>query len=158
MTHICYVIWKFRTPKNFIGMGGAENQLLKMINVLKKKKEIKMTVLTKQSSNDPLNEKISEDNEIFRLNVLNIPILSMLLFMIIIFPKLIRINKRKKIDIIHIPLPDIFMFTIYIISRILGIPVIIRVASDELNPKNKGSLWFLAKLFVRKLMLKFDGI
>jgi len=158
LIHICYIIWKFKSPKNFIGMGGAENQLLKIIEHLKNNSKIKITIITKQTPNDLVYEKIAVNKEIIRLNVANIPLISMIIFTISAFFMLLKINKRNGINIIHVPLPDFFIIILNFFSKIMRIPVINRIAADELYPKNKGNFWFINRIIVRKLMLKLDGI
>ena len=50
--HICYVIWIFKSPNNFQQMGGAENQLLKIINKLKTRDDISITIISKKTPDD----------------------------------------------------------------------------------------------------------
>lgn len=158
LVHICYILWKFSSPNNFTGMGGAENQLLKMVKQLGNKDNIHITIIAKQTLNDSSYEEISKNRDIYRLKTLNIPIISMLIFMLALLFRVMKINKYKKIDLIHLPLPDIFISIVYILRLILKIPVISRVAADELYPYEKGSYWLINRLLVRSFMLKLDGI
>jgi len=158
LVHICYILWKFKSPNNFTGMGGAENQLLKMVKQIESKDNLQITIIAKQTPNDPSYEEISKNRNIYRLKVSKIPIVSMLIFMIALFFKVMKINKHKKIDLIHLPLPDAFILIVYFLRLVLKIPVISRVAADELYPYDKGSYWLVNRLLVRKFMLKLDGI
>ncbi|MGC9780292.1 MAG: glycosyltransferase family 4 protein [Candidatus Heimdallarchaeota archaeon] len=158
LPHICYVIWKFKSPQKFLQMGGAEKQLLKIMEFLKDDNSKHMTIITKQTTDDSKEELYSKNKKMIRLKTTNIPILSMLLFMILIFFTIIKINKRSKIDLIHVPLPDIFLISLMLIRKILKIPVITRAAGDELYPFRKHGFWLFNRLVVRALMLKFDGL
>jgi len=131
---ICYVIWKFKSPKNFQQMGGAEKQLLKIVENLKNKNEIKVTIISKKMSDDSVEDSISPNVTIQRLKSSNIPIISVFIFSLVLFFHLISLNIKKKIDLIHLPLPDLFLLPILILRKILKFPVIARIAADELFP------------------------
>ncbi|MBD3189759.1 MAG: glycosyltransferase [Candidatus Heimdallarchaeota archaeon] len=138
-------------------MGGAENQLLKIIEQLRDKK-VQITILSKQTHNDPIKEQIFKDKVIKRLSVTNMPIISMIIFMVTLFFELVKLNKKQKIDLIHLPLPDAYIISVYLFSKIYKIPVITRVAADELYPYKKEGVWLLNRLLVRHFMLKLNGI
>ena len=156
--HICYILWKFRSPKNFQQMGGAENQLLKIIKRLQRRKDIKITIISRKLPDDPIKEIVSSNIKIQRINSSNIPVISLVMFSIVLFFKLIKINSKERINIIHLPLPDLYLSTLYLLRRILKIPVITRIAADELSPYSSHGLWLVERLFVRKLILQSDGL
>ncbi|MFW9923840.1 MAG: glycosyltransferase [Candidatus Thorarchaeota archaeon] len=156
--HICYVIWKFSSPENFQKMGGAENQLLKIVNHLKNNDDIKISIISRKMPNESKKEFPSNNVEITRINSTKIPFLSMIIFSISLFFKLIKLNKKDKIHLIHIPLPDLFLFSIWFIRIFLKIPFISRIAADELNPINSKGLWKMERLFVRSLILRSNAI
>lgn len=158
MIHICYIIWIFKSPKNFTGMGGAENQLLKIANSVKNEDNINITIFSRKMKNDLAEEEISKNANIKRINTTFIPILSMFIFMFMLFFKVIKLHKSKRINLIHLPLPDLYVFVAFLLRRILKIPVITRVASDELYPYEKHGLWLVNRLIVRSFMLILDGI
>ncbi|MHA1212732.1 MAG: glycosyltransferase family 4 protein [Candidatus Heimdallarchaeota archaeon] len=156
--HICYVIWKFKSPKNFQQMGGAENQLLKVIDKLKDRADIKVTIVAKQMSGDPIEEVVSPRIKIKRIKSANIPLISIVIFSVLLFFKLIRLNKKEKIDIIHLPLPDLYLRSLYLLRRILKVPIITRIAADELYPFSSYGFWLVERIYIRKLILKSDGL
>lgn len=157
MENICYVIWKFRSPDNFVNMGGAENQLLKIINQFKNSNK-NITIISRKTDADKGVEIFSDNIKIHRINTTNIRFLSMILFMIGLFVLIYRINRKKRIDIIHLPLPDIYIASIFVLRMMLKIPVLTMVAGDELYPQRKKGLWYVDRLIVRHFMLKLDGI
>jgi len=157
LNNICYIIWKFKSPKNFVNMGGAENQLLKIIKRFKDtKKEI--TIITRKTDGDSKFEIYSSNIKIYRIFTTNIRYLSMLIFMISLFFLIIDLNKKRKFDIVHLPLPDFYILTVYVLRFILNIPVLTMVAGDELHNQNSKGLWRISRLVVRFFMLRLDGI
>jgi len=156
--HICYVIWKFSSPNNFLRMGGAEKQLLKIIDNLRNNKSIKITVIARKMPENPKEETIAENIKIKRLLTTNIPLLSMILFSISLFFGLVKLNKKEKIDLIHLPLPDLYLISVRLTRAILKIPFISRIAADELDPKSSRGMWLIERLYVRSLILKSDAI
>jgi len=156
--HICAIIWKFRSPSNFREMGGAEKQLLKLLKLIQKESNINVTILTRQIQSDKKHELVSNNIEIHRINTTNISFLSMFLFMFFLPFIIIKINSRKKINLFYLPLPDIYLFSLVFIRKIMHIPIITRVAGDELNPYRKSGFWYINRILVRKLMICFDAI
>lgn len=157
MTHICYVIWKFSSPNKFTKMGGAENQLLKTLTHVKGNK-IKYTIITRKIPDATQNEMIGYNKKILRLFTTTIPLLSMILFMINLFFTIIKLNKENRISIIHVPLPDVFIVVLFILQKTLKIPIITRVAGDELAPFRKHGFWLVNRLIVRSFMLRLNAI
>ena len=157
MEKICYVIWKFKSPKNFVNMGGSETQLLKWIKQLEKQDK-KITIITRKTENDEKFESSSENIEIYRINTTKVKYLSMLLFTIGLFFMFIKLIRKEKFDIIHVPLPDVYLSVIYLIRLIFKIPVITTAAGDELFPQIKKGLWYVDRVIVKYLMLKSDGL
>ncbi|MGC9780303.1 MAG: glycosyltransferase [Candidatus Heimdallarchaeota archaeon] len=158
MIHLCYIIWKFKSPRKFTLMGGAENQLLKFINNIGDDSNKHVTIITKQTKGDLKEETIFPNKKIIRIKSTNIPIISMLIFMFLLLFTIIKINRKKRINLIHVPLPAIFISILFLIRYFLKIPIITRVAKDELNPSDKHGLWLVDRLIVRLFMLKLDGI
>jgi len=158
LTHIAYVIWRFRSPKDFTHMGGAENQLLKLVNHIKDDPKNHVTIIAKQTDNDPENEEISCNVKIKRIKVTNTPIVSMFIFMISLLLTMMKIHRKKRIDIVHAPLPDSYIAVLYVLRFLLKIPIITRVAGDELVPFKTHGFWHVNKLLTRSIMLKLDGI
>ena len=157
MENICYVIWKFKSPDNFVNMGGAENQLLKIIKQFRHSDK-NITIIARKTDGDKEIEIFSDNIKIQRINTTNIRYISMILFMIGLFFLIYKINRKKRIDIIHLPLPDIYIAIIYLLRMMLKIPVLTMVAGDELYPQRKKGLWYVDRLVVRYFMLKLDGI
>ncbi|NHJ48366.1 MAG: glycosyltransferase family 4 protein [Asgard group archaeon] len=157
MENICYVIWKFKSPNNFVNMGGSENQLLKWANHLQKLDK-KVTIIARKTDNDKDVEILSENFEIIRINTTNIRYLSMLIFMISLFFVFSRLHRKNKFDIIHVPLPDVYLFTLFFLKRIFKIPIVTTAAGDELNPQRYKGLWYIDRLIVKNLMQKTDCI
>jgi len=157
MENICYVIWKFKSPKNFVNMGGSENQLLKWITQLEKCNK-KATIITHKTNNDLKYERVSKNVQIFRIETTTTRFLSMFLFMIGLFFLFIKLNRKEKFNIIHAPLPDVYIFVLFFLRLIYKIPVLTTVAGDELFPEKKMGIWRVDRLLVRYLMLKLDGI
>jgi len=156
--HVCYVIWKFKSPKNFQQMGGAEKQLLKVVENLKDKKDIKVTIISKKLHDDSIKESISHNVSIQRVKSTNIQIISVFIFSFVLFFHLINLNKKKKIDLIHLPLPDLYLLPILVLRRILKFPVIARIAADELFPFRSHGFWYLERIIVRKMIMMCDAI
>jgi len=136
----------------------SENQLLKIVNSVKEKDNINITIFSRKMKNEFEEEKISENANIIRINATFIPILSMFIFMFKLFFKVIKLHKNRKINLIHLPLPDFYIFIAFLLRHILKIPVITRVAGDELFPFKKHGLWLVSRLIVRSFMLILDGI
>ena len=65
-------------------MGGAENQLLKIIKQFKNSDK-DITIIARKTDNDKGLETFSENIKIHRINTTNIRYLSMILFMIGLF-------------------------------------------------------------------------
>ncbi len=139
-------------------MGGAERQLLKIVENLKNKRDIKVTIISKKLPDDSIKESVSPNISIQRLKSSNIPLISVFIFSIVLFFHLIFLNKKKKIDLIHLPLPDLFILPVLILRRILHFPVIARIAADELFPFRSHGFWFLERIIVRKMILMCDAI
>ncbi len=158
MLHICYIIWKFKSPKFFTRMGGAENQLRKLINEVKDSENVKITLLARKTKDDLRFESIAPNINIYRIYSTQLPILRLILFTINLFFYLIYLNLKNRINVIHLQLPDVFIITVYYIRWLLKIPVISRVAGDELSPTHKKGLWLKNRLIVRYFMLKMDAI
>jgi len=155
---LCYVIWKFRTPKKFTNMGGAEKQLLKIIETLKRKKDIEIIIFTRKTEDDPFLEYYSENVIIKRVNTTNIPLMNMLIFSIQLLFFITKVNLKERINLIHLPLPDIYISVIYAIQKLYKIPYISRIAADELLPFRTKGLWLINRLITRFFILRSNGI
>jgi len=158
MINVYYVIWKFRTPKKFLEMGGAEKQLLKTIEVFKNRTDIKMTIYSQKIKEDPINEQYSKNITIKRVKTTKIPFLNMLIFSFKLLFFIAKNNKREKIDIIHLPLPDIYITVVYLIKKLYNIPYISRIAADELFPFRTKGLWLINRLVTRFFIMKSNGV
>ncbi len=158
LMHICYIIWNFKSPKNFTNMGGAEKQLLKIIKNVESDKDKQITIISKKMAGDLDKESISSNKEIQRINVTNYRFISMFIFNILLFFKIINLHKKKPIDLIVLQLSDIFIITVYILRYILKIPILTRIATTELYPNKRKGLWLYVNRFIRYIILKSDGM
>jgi len=158
MLHLCYVIWKFKSPNSFTKMGGAEKQLLKLLYEFRSYQNVKVTVIARKTTEDKIYEQFSSNIKIYRVYTTNIPLVSMFLFMIFMPLLIIYLNSKNRITSIQLQLPDVYIFSISLLRNLLKIPVITRVAGDELYPIKKRGLWLADRLFVRHYMLKMDAI
>ncbi len=158
MLHVLFVIWRFKSPKSFTGMGGAENQLLKLMNTLMDDCH-HLTVITRKTGNDPSEEFLSDHIRILRLQTTSIPGISMLVFFFLLPLAVVRCHLSNRIDVMHLPLPDLFVVAVYFLKLVLKIPAIARVAADEyLVPRHSRGVGKFSKYIIRSVMVRMDAI
>ena len=138
-------------------MWGAEKQLLRIATMLKSTPH-RVTIISKRMKGSPNREHLSDRINIERVFTTGIPGLSMLLFTIALPIILLRIHLKERINIIVLPLPDFFIFTVSLLTKLLRIPLIARVAADELNPIYSHGFWYIVRLMIRSFILKTDAI
>lgn len=156
--HICYVLWKFKSPQSFIEMGGAERQLLNLLNEFKKREGLKVTVFAKKTENDLVFEEYFSNIKIIRIPVPPIKFISLFFFTLLLPFFIFQETRKCRIDIIHIPLSDVFLLSLLFVAKFCKIPLISRIAGDELEPFRKHGLWFINRIIVRKLVMLTDAI
>lgn len=159
LLHVLFVIWRFKSPTRFTSMGGAEKQLLKLVNALTDDSKHSVTILTRKESGDPHKEALSSNVRVYRIPATTIPGFGVFVFSMILPFLILVLNVRKRFDIIHLPAPDLFIFAVYGIGKLLGIPVIVRIAADDfLIPAYSHSLGRWIKIILRSAILKMDAI
>lgn len=140
-------------------MGGSEKQLLRVVNELKKNYyKYQVIIVARKAKNDLSFEKVSPKIKIYRLFSTEIPILSMMLFMISLPIFLIHYHLRFRISVIHLQLPDFFLLSLLLVRYITKIPIITRIAANELNLITFHGIWYNARRFMRSLILQTDAI
>lgn len=154
---ICFIVWRFPLFSESDIVGGAERQLQKLSFELGSKNH-KVTIISSRRSKEPFYQRPHKNIGIVRVPTTALPILSMILFMMILPLILIRLHFRDKFDVIHIPLPDLFIIPIHLVSRLLRIPIITRVAADELDQSYSHGLWSIIRNLIKAIILKADGI
>ena len=138
-------------------MWGAENQLLKWTKALSIAQH-DITIFCRKERNAPTMEEINDSSTIYRLPTTEVPGLSMLLFMILLPVYMLKIHARHRFDLIHLPLPDVFITICYILHRLLKIPLISRIAADELYPRHSFGIWRFTRLLIRAFVLKSNAV
>jgi glycosyltransferase involved in cell wall biosynthesis len=138
-------------------MWGAEKQLLQLIQYLQNSKH-SFKVFSRSVDGLPNREIISKKGLIHRLPTTTVPGLSMLLFTLMLPFALLRSHFQKKFDLIHLPLPDLYLCTVAITRYLLDIPVIARIAADELDLSYSHGFWRLARFYIRSIILKMEAI
>ncbi|MFW9789089.1 MAG: glycosyltransferase family 4 protein, partial [Candidatus Thorarchaeota archaeon] len=154
---VCFVVWRYPSFSKSDHAGGAEKQLQRLTTELNKRGH-ETTIISGKKGRNPLLEKPDENISVFRIPTTSLPGISMILYMIILPIIIVRLHFRERFDVIHIPLPDLFIISLYFTSRLLGIPVIARIAADELDQSYSQGLWATVRELIKSVILKVEGI
>lgn len=140
-------------------MGGAEKQLLKLVKTLTDDTDHSITILSRKESGDPYKEALSSKACVYRIPATTIPGFGVFVFSMILPFLILVLNVRNRFDVIHLPIPDLFIFAVDGIGKLLGIPVIVRIAADDfLLPAYSHSLGKWIKIILRPAILKMYAI
>ncbi|MFW9905707.1 MAG: glycosyltransferase family 4 protein [Candidatus Thorarchaeota archaeon] len=158
MATICYILWQFKSPKNFKDMGGAERQLLHIIDVLGEENRFRVNIVSRRSKDDLPFEKYHEKIQIHRIFTTDLPIVATMLFIIFLPLFIIRCHMKERISVIHVQLPDFFLVSLYFVRQVIKVPIIVRIASNELDLRFFHGFWLAARRIVLYFILKMDAI
>jgi glycosyltransferase involved in cell wall biosynthesis len=155
--HIGFVIWKFDYSGLKHIMWGAEKQLLQVALGLTRKGH-NVSIFSSGIESNSRKNTISDNLVIYNLPTTSLPGISMLLFMIVLPIWIIRIHFQRRFDTIHLPLPDFFIVSVFIIRMLVHVPIVSRIAADELVLTYSHGPWSVIRSIIRSYILKSDGV
>ncbi|MFX0072969.1 MAG: hypothetical protein ACFFAO_17975, partial [Candidatus Hermodarchaeota archaeon] len=123
MIHLCVFIERTHQIKHMnLNIGGASNQLLQLLKSLEKKKQLKISIVTKYTEYKPITNKV----KIYQLLRFRLYRTSSFYFIIRSFINLIKIHKKEKIDIINIEGHPTDMISPFLVRLLFKIPILMK--------------------------------
>jgi len=125
--HLCVFIERtHKIRKLNLNVGGASNQLLELLKSYEKKKDLKISLITKYSEYKPITDRV----KIYQYLKFKLYRISSLYFVIKSFFKIAKIHKKEFIDIINIEGHPTIMVSPFLIHLIFKIPIFMKMPTD----------------------------